>query len=278
VNTDSTWVTLPAHERAALSITLHDVAPATQARCEQLIRRIERIAPVPLTLLVVPRYQGQPTTPVFDHWLDARLHWGDELALHGLTHRDEAPPPRGWIDHMRRRWYTAGEGEFAAIDASEATRRLNAGRRWFARRGWPLRGFVAPAWLLGDGAWRALRRQPFHYTCTRTALLALTRGTPDAPLPALHARSIVYSTRARWRRAMSLQWNAMVARGERRQPWMRFELHPSDVEHPAVCSAALNLIARAVNEGRQPLTLDQMAERLRAEADSAGPRAQPRLS
>ena len=254
---------LAAHGGPALSVTLHDVAPATQARCERLIARLERIAPMALTLLVVPHYRGQPSNADFDRWLDARRQSGDELALHGLTHCDPGTPS-GWIDHVRRRWYTDGEGEFAALGIADATRRLNAGRRWFVHRGWPLRGFVPPAWLLGDGAWHALRRQPFDYTCTRTALLMLPQRDGDAAAPALRARSIVYSTRAAWRRKVSLPWNRLVARIESGAPWMRFELHPGDVEHDAVCGAALGLIERAIAQGRQPLTLAAMVDRWRS--------------
>jgi predicted deacetylase len=246
----------------AMSVTLHDVAPATQARCAQLITELERIAPLSFTLLVVPYYHGQHTNAAFDHWLQSRLLRGDELVLHGLTHRDEGPAPRNWIERVRRQWYTDDEGEFADLDSAEATRRLKAGRRWFARREWPVRGFVAPAWLLSEGAWRALLRQPFGYTCTRTSLFALPYGLADQPVRVLHARSIVYSTRAAWRRAMSRPWNALVAYEERRRGWMRFELHPSDVEHRAVREQALRLVSEAVDEGREPLTLGTIAERL----------------
>lgn len=248
---------------AALTVTVHDVAPATQRRCQRLIDRLLSIAPMPLTLLVVPCYHGETSGREFDDWLDARLHGGDELALHGLTHQDDGTP-RGLIDYLRRRWYTAGEGEFAALDAADATRRLNAGRRWFARRGWPVSGFVAPAWLLGDGAWHALRRQPFRYTCTRTALLPLPQPAPGTAPQRLRAPGIVYSTRAAWRRTLSLPWNAVVAHAARQAPWMRFELHPDDVEHDAVCSAALRLVERSLAQGRRSLTLAQMAERVRA--------------
>ena len=41
----------------AMSVTVHDVAPATQARCEALIADLERIAPLPFTLLVVRHHQ-----------------------------------------------------------------------------------------------------------------------------------------------------------------------------------------------------------------------------
>jgi predicted deacetylase len=250
----------------AMSVTLHDVAPATQARCMQLLAELERIAPLSFTLLVVPHYHGRHADAAFEQWLQSRLQRGDELALHGLTHRDEGPPARNWIDHVRRHWYTADEGEFAAIDQAEALRRLKAGRRWFAQREWPLRGFVAPAWLLGAGAWRALLRQPFGYTCTRTSLFALPYGLADQPVRALHARSIVYSTRAAWRRALSRPWNALVAHEERRRGWMRFELHPGDAEHRAVREQALRLVAQAVDDGREPLTLGTIAERLHGSA------------
>jgi predicted deacetylase len=255
---------------AAMSVTLHDVAPATQQRCERLIDRLQQIAAMPLTLLVVPHYQGRLSDPDFERWLQGRAQGGDELALHGLTHRDEGPPPNSLAERARRHWYTDREGEFAALDGAEATRRLRAGQRWFELRGWPLRGFVAPAWLLSEQSWLALLQQPFEYTCTRTALLALPRGAPDQPLRSLHAPSIVYSTRAAWRRALSRPRNALLAHEERRQAWMRFELHPDDAQHEAVFDSLLRLVERAVDDGREALTLGELASRLRAPLSSEG--------
>src|SRR5262245_32607611 len=115
----------------AMSVTIHDVAPATQEQCERLIARIESIGPLPMTLLIVPRYHHQRPTPAFERWIEARVRRGDELALHGLTHLDEAIPGRGLFARVRRRWYTAGEGEFAALGRTEALDRIEAGRQWF---------------------------------------------------------------------------------------------------------------------------------------------------
>jgi predicted deacetylase len=244
----------------AMSVTVHDVAPATQARCEQLIGQIEQHGRVPMTLLVVPRYHHQCSTADFERWIERRLRAGDELALHGFTHLDEAQPARG-IDHLRRRWYTAGEGEFAAIDRESARQRLEAGRRWFAQRGWPVRGFVAPAWLLGAGAWSALREQPFDYTCTLTRLIKLAGA--GGGLGALPGRSIVFSTRSAWRRQASLLWNASLAWAQRDAQWMRFELHPGDVEHRSVNASVARLLARAFGARREVLTLSTVVERLR---------------
>jgi len=243
-----------------LSVTIHDVAPATQERCERLIALVERIGPMPMTLLIVPRYHHQRSTPAFEHWIETRLRRGDELALHGLTHLDEAAPAGNWIDHVRRHWYTAGEGEFAALGSEAASLRIDAGRRWFARRGWPVRGFVAPAWLLGAGAWSALCAQPLDYTCTLTRLIALpSAGTS---MRALHGWSIVFSTRAAWRRRASLIWTGSLIQRHRHARWMRFELHPCDAEHPSIYGALARWLEHAHAARREPLTLGALVDRM----------------
>ncbi|HUL66373.1 MAG TPA: polysaccharide deacetylase family protein [Burkholderiaceae bacterium] len=244
-----------------MSVTIHDVAPATQAKCEQLIARVERVGRIPMTLLIVPRYHHQACTPAFERWIETRLRQGDELALHGLTHLDPKPATRSWIDRARRRWYTAGEGEFAALARNEAAARLDAGRRWFERRGWPLRGFVAPAWLLGAGAWAAVFAQPLDYTCTLTRLIALRA---EGAMPkTLHGWSIVFSTRAVWRRHLSLAWNKGLAWREQQGKWMRFELHPFDVDHISVCNALERWLERGRAARREPLTLGGLIDRFR---------------
>lgn len=250
----------------ALSVTLHDVAPATQAQCEQLIARLDRLGTMPLTLLVTPRYHGRRSTAHFERWLDSRLRRGDELALHGLSHADEGPPPRGVLERVARRWYTDAEGEFAALDEPQAQARLAAGLRWFARRGWPVRGFVPPAWLLGPAAWTALRRQPLDYTCTLNRIIDLRGHAADA-LPALPAWSIVYSTRSAWRRVAGRWWNDALARRQQDAPWMRFELHPADAQHASVCEQAMRLVQAARDAQREPLRLGDVVDRLQAERD-----------
>ncbi|WP_229427164.1 DUF2334 domain-containing protein [Massilia atriviolacea] len=157
----------PGAERPALCVVIHDVAPATWPDCLRLLQAVREVADIPLTWLVVPRWHGsQASAPDVDAALGAMLADGHELALHGDTHLDTAAPLGGWRDRFLRRVYTEGEGEFAALDAAEARRRIDLGLAWFDARGWPVHGFVAPAWLLGDGAWEAVRSYSFMYTTT----------------------------------------------------------------------------------------------------------------
>ena len=238
---------------SSLCVVLHDVADATLGACARLIRAIDEVAPVPLTLLAVPRYHHAEPSPQLERWIGERSRGGDEIALHGWTHLDEGVP-RNRIDSLRRRHYTRNEGEFWDLDAGEATRRLQAGIDWFERNGWPLRGFVAPAWLLGPGAWQALGETRFAYTSTLRHIHPL----PNAGR--ITSQSIVYSTSSAWRRQSSALWARLVARALRANPVLRLELHPRDADHPIVRRSWQRLLERQLRE-REALTVAQIVER-----------------
>lgn len=153
----------------ALCVSVHDVAPATWNDCLRLLAAVRAVADIPLTWLVVPRYHGNSATSHgMQTRLSALLEQGHELALHGYTHFDSAPRARSWCGRFLREIYTAREGEFAALDQTEAQRRLELGLAWFGERKWPVSGFIPPAWLLSEAAWKALRAMPFTYTTTFT--------------------------------------------------------------------------------------------------------------
>ena len=252
----------------AVCVAIHDVAPATWPRCATLLAAVERVAPVPLTLLVVPNHHRR--NPGLPAWyrdaLAERIAAGDELALHGFFHLDEGPRPETLADWYRRRILTAGEGEFAALPASAARRRLNAGRQWFERHGWPLRGFVAPAWLLGRGAWHAVSNSRFAYTTTATHFHLLH------PWQGIAAPAIAWSTRSRMRRALSLLWN-----GLRPAPagpaLVRIALHPDDALHPDVVRQAQHLLEVLLHQ-REAMTKIAFATAMRP--SSAAPARLPR--
>ncbi|NUZ05563.1 DUF2334 domain-containing protein [Piscinibacter koreensis] len=251
-----------ARPAAVLCVVLHDVATSTRAACERVMRAVTEVAPVPLTLLAVPRYHHETPSAAFEQWLGERSRAGDELSLHGLTHLDDTRDASGFVDRIRRRSYTRGEGEFSALDAAEATRRLQLGIDWFAANGWPLHGFVAPAWLLGPGAWQALGAFDFRYTSTLRHIHLLRERRR------LTSQSVVYSTSAAWRRASSVVWAAVVERAERANPLLRIELHPRDADHAAVRRSWQRILERHLAT-RQALTVVDALARV-APAATAG--------
>ncbi|MDB5821033.1 MAG: hypothetical protein JWQ11_4673, partial [Rhizobacter sp.] len=194
--------------------------------------------------------------------LGCRIDCGDEIALHGYLHQDDGIP-RNSFDKLRRRWYTAGEGEFSALSCDEASQRLAAGIQWFADNRWPLHGFVAPAWLMSSGTWQALGKlaatQSLSYTSTLRHLYALgsSGGTDrEAVEPrTLTSQSHVYSTRAGWRRACSVAWNHTLASLQTETPLIRFELHPHDADYPGVLRNWQRLLAKQL-ERRKAVTVE----------------------
>ena len=230
------------------SVSLHDVAPATWPACERLLALLAPFD-VPVTLLVTPHYRhgrrlDEDAGVV--RALRARVARGDEIALHGYFHEDDAAPPASLRDWYARRVLTASEGEFAALEATAARRRLLDGTRLLVRAGLPPAGFVAPAWLLGPGARAALATTDLPYTCTRDALYALP--TFDE----IRAPSLVYSTRSWWRRVASRRWNRRRLASLAAEPRVRVALHPAESAYPAVLAEWTGLLA-ALARDRRPV-------------------------
>lgn len=245
-----------------LCVSLHDVAPSTWPACQVLLKMLDQLGPIPVTLLVVPDYHGRGSIESdrgFLHAIDRRLARGDEVVLHGYYHRDDqgCDGPRAWLS---RRIYTAAEGEFAALAQNEARARLERGLALFARVGWPVSGFVAPAWLMGQGTRAALMDLPLAYTTTVRAIYQLPTWKETV------APSLVYSVRSAVRRVLSHGWNAALdwhLRQPQRAcagPW-RYGIHPADARYADVVSAWQRYVVRALLQGCQPLTKQAWVQR-----------------
>lgn len=246
--------------RGHLCVVLHDVSPARWAGCVRVLARLRSLAAeagteLPLTLLVVPCLQGVSSTPRhYLRWLQRQAALGHELMLHGLTHHDDGPAPRCWREHLLRRVYGAGEGEFSALGHAQAAQRIARARQWVRDQGLSMPGFVAPVWLTSEGARVAVREAGFTHTCTLNQVIALPGGE------ALRARSLVFSTRSAWRRGASVLWNSALAWQQQHTevPLMRLELHPGDCDHPAVQRCWSALLLRALRD-RTPLRMAEAA-------------------
>jgi uncharacterized protein len=240
----------------ALCVSLHDVAPATWDACRSMLNAIAEVdAALPVTLLAIPDYHGlgYGVPQWYRAWLAARTARGDEIALHGYTHRDEAPAGHTLADRLRRRYYTAGEGEFAALTRTMAMKKIEAGTAWCAAQGVRLHGFVAPAWLMSRGTWEALPAFDFTYTTTLGRFHLLREGR------SVNALSLVYSARSRWRRWTSCRWNAALVRALRDAPLVRLGIHPADAGHADLVEHIQRVLDYA-RRGRKAITKAEYAE------------------
>lgn len=232
----------------ALCVSIHDVAPATWPDCLRLLAATRAVAEIPLTWLVVPHYHGNRVRSVsYEHMLGSLLAQGHELALHGYTHLDSEPACGGLYGRFLRNVFANREGEFSAIDAAEAGRRLQLGLAWFRQRNWPVKGFIAPAWLMSAGAWTAVREFPFEYTTTLGRFYLLPQRQ------ALFSPTLVYTARNATGRIASRYWANLLADGLSMAPLVRLSLHPQDAHHPALMRHYQQLLAELLSS-RQPLT------------------------
>lgn len=240
----------------ALCVSVHDISPATWRQCEALFAAVEQVGQIPLTLLLVP--QGRATPPWYRNAVDQRLAAGDEAALHGCLQRDRGSPASGLRGRFLRRVYTPAEGEFAALSAPAAVRRLAAGREWFRANGWPLQGFVAPAWLLSPGAWQALAAAgDFAYTTS------LTRFHVFAPRGSIRAPCTAFSAQRCNRGPQRANPDISEA------PLARLALHPADARHGSTLLQAQRQLDQLLRR-HQPMTKAHFAEALRRELAERG--------
>ena len=177
-----------------------------------------------MTLLVVPAPHLHPIgqdRPELLAWLAERAAEGDAIAQHGLS-RDRPG------------------GEFARLDASEARRAVDAGRRVLRLAGLPVRGFVAPAYaytpelhtVLADRFdWWAGLTHLWRGGGRETRALAVRPGAPNAV------------------RRLTEPWAA-------RRPLLRIDVHPADLAHPRRVGSIERVLVQAA--GRRSVTYDEV--------------------
>ncbi len=227
----------------SLLASIHDVGPRSESAFDALHDRFAALGVATPALLVVPDHWGEapirPGTP-FATRLRALADGGHEIFLHGWFHRDTGT--HAGAASFKAKHMTAGEGEFLGLDAAEAERRIRAGRALLEDIiGRPVTGFVAPAWLYGEGARAALTATGIQLAEDHWQVWNPVSGTVLARSPV-----ITWASRTPMRRWSSLAV-AAVARMAPLPKIMRLAVHPGDVTSPALLasiSATLKSILR----------------------------------
>lgn len=244
-------------ERDALIVSVHDVAPSTQAVAEKIILELSRHGVQVCSLLVVPNYhhRGSATEDrAFVRWLQELEGQGHEIVIHGYFHNRPRKQGEDLRGKFFTRFYTRDEGEFYDLDYEEALHRITRARDDFAGAGLTPRGFIAPAWLLSAAAERAAAEADMEYTTHLTGVRDLRSGKD------FRARTLVYSVRSDWRRVVSLVWNGALCRHLAGAPLARVSIHPSDYDHPEIRRQIVGSIDRLAKDRIATTYRDWVAE------------------
>ena len=206
-----------------LLVSIHDVSPRFEREVDLLLGHLQPHVGRRLAMLVVPNHWGDaPITPDFRRRLHAWADEGVEMFVHGWFHRDEAV--HQGLNAVRARHMTAGEGEFLGLSYADALERMRRGKACVEdATGRAAAGFIAPAWLYGEGARRALPDAGFA--------LAEDHGRVWRPADgAVLARGpvITWASRSRMRRWSSFAAAGLLRRVLRPAATVRIAVHPGD--------------------------------------------------
>ena len=227
--------------RRSFVVSVHDVAPCTREASARIIEALRHAGVRPTSLLVVPNYhrEGSATEDKnFVSWLRDLEARGHEIVIHGYFHERARRAGEGISEKLMTRFYTQDEGEFFDLDYDEALARITRARDELKTARLSPIGFVAPAWLLNHAGERAARDAGMQYTTRINSVVDLLTNQREL------TRSLVYSTRSKWRRTVSLGWNAALSRSLEMRELARLSIHPPDFEAPKIWGQILQFIQR----------------------------------
>ena len=233
-----------------LLASIHDVSPLFEAAVDRLSDRLQgHLGAARFAMLVVPDFWDQAPlsrAPGFRARLRSWADIGVEMFVHGWNHRDDQVHSGRWASFKARRM-TAREGEFLGLDGAEARRRMREGRAIIEDAiGRPVAGFIAPAWLYGEGARRALAEENFALAEDH---LRVWRPSDGAILS--RGPVVTWASRSRARKACSIGFAGVARTLMRSIPVVRLAVHPGDAACPTLM-ASIDMTVSAFSAGREP--------------------------
>jgi len=246
-------------DRRLLLASIHDVSPRFESEIDRLSELLHPHVGDRLAMLVVPNHWGEAPLVAGSAFGTKLRSWADrgiEMFLHGYFHRDDGRRVGG-TDRLRARFMTANEGEFMALSREEAGRRIADGRKLVEDMiGRPIAGFVAPAWLYGEGALEAIAEAGMLIAEDHFHVWSPVSGRQLARGPV-----VTWASRTRMRLASSLLAAAALRRFS--PAVMRIGVHPPDIRHPALVRSIEKTFAAAARKRRPGRYADLLTERRR---------------
>lgn len=228
-----------------LLASIHDVGPRFEPQVEQLIELLgRRLGDMRFAMLVVPDHWGSAPLrqeKAFQAKLRAWSDAGVEMFVHGWFHRDSMQ--HHGAAGFKARHMTAGEGEFLGLEEETALEFMREGKALIEDViGRETAGFIAPAWLYGDGARTALRRAGFALAEDHWKVWDAASDEVLASGPV-----VTWASRSGARTASSLAFAALARQVLPFMNTVRIAVHPGDVSKPSLIAsidATLSCFAR----------------------------------
>ncbi len=215
-----------------LLASIHDVGPRFEREVDQLAGQLAAILGGPkFAMLVVPDHWGEAPLAENRAFQRRLRDWADqgvEMFVHGWFHKDLAEHTGAAA--FKAKHMTAGEGEFLGLSRAEASRRMADGRKLVEDAiGRSAAGFIAPAWLYGQGALEALKDNAFALAEDHMKVWQPETGRVLAKGPV-----ITWASRSVPRQLSSRLVASLARNFLHPQKVMRIAVHPGDTRVPAL--------------------------------------------
>ena len=215
-----------------LLASIHDVGPRFEREVDQLAEPLGGILGGPkFAMLVVPDHWGEAPLAQASAFQRRLRDWADqgvEMFVHGWYHKDLAE--HSGAAAFKARHMTAGEGEFLGLSRTVAAQRMADGKALIEDAiGRPVAGFIAPAWLYGEGARAALSASDFALAEDHMRVWQPASGKVLAQGPV-----ITWASRSKPRQLSSRFFAGLARHALQVQPVVRAAVHPGDVTVPAL--------------------------------------------
>lgn len=218
-----------------LLASIHDVGPGSEREVEELVTLLEnRLGEARFAMLVVPDHWSRHPLRDAPHFQARLRNWADagvEMFVHGWFHRDTAR--HSGAAHLKARFMTASEGEFLGLDEATALQRMLDGKALIEDViGRKAAGFIAPAWLYGNGAHAAMRRAGFSLAEDHWKVWNPTSNAVLARGPV-----VTWASRSTLRTASSLAFAALARKASPFLRTARIAVHPGDVANASIVAS-----------------------------------------
>ncbi len=242
-------MTHPAAKPKRLLLSIHDVGPKFEAQVDTLAAHYNAlVGENKFAMLVVPNHWGEAPLSEATAFQAKLRRWSDggvDMFLHGWFHRDTTAHS-GAVAGFKAKHMTAGEGEFLGLDAETAQSRMADGRKLVEDViGRPVAGFIAPAWLYGEGAHTALAALDFTLAEDHMRV-----WVPGSGARVAHGPVITWASRSPMRTASSLGFAALARHTLGGLQNLRIAVHPGDTTKPEIMTSIAKTVRRAMR-GRQ---------------------------
>lgn len=231
-------------------LSLHDVSPFHLERLNKAESLFQALGVTQVAYLLIPNYHGHSlaSTPEFREWCARERPFKVEWILHGFYHQEQRKDisASSTADSLKRKYATAGEGEFLPLEYDRALERINQGIAVFEKTlGIRPSGFIPPAWLYHPDLSQALRTSGMHFWENRNAVQSLTSGT------SVSAPVITWATRTPFRKTTSILGTPVLELAYRARPLIRLAVHPFDFDHPETVRSIKTVWQRAIKRRDQ---------------------------